>query len=82
MRQLTQGVDLTNAGVAACAVLIAALAIACQGSTDTTVLSWSDNGRTVMAAVGDQIEVALNVVGPYYYGSPTISSSSVRLLKQ
>jgi hypothetical protein len=82
VRQLGQRGDFSNAAFAACAALIGALAFACQASTDTTVLSWADNGRTIVAAVGDQIEVALNVVGPYYYGSPSISSSSVQLLKQ
>lgn len=69
-------------GAAVLAVLLGSLASACQGSTDTTMLSLSDNGRTIVATVGDEIDVALRVVGPFYYGSPSVSSSSVRLVRQ
>jgi hypothetical protein len=37
------------------------------------MLSGSDTGRSIVVAVGDQVEVALRVVGPYYYGSPSVS---------
>ena len=71
--------------VALSAGLIGTLASACQTPqtpTDTIMLSWSDNDRSIVVGVGDQVEVALRVVGPYYYGSPSVSSSSVHLVRQ
>jgi hypothetical protein len=63
-------------------VLVSVLSASCHASYDTITLSLPDNGRTVVAAVGDRIEVILGVVGPFYFGSPAISSASVRLVSQ
>lgn len=42
-------------------------------------LTNADNGRTVVVRAGDAFDVALEVpVGPFYYGTPVVSSESVR----
>ena len=43
-------------------------------------LTNSDSGRSVAAAVGDEIDVTLQTIGPGQYGIPTLSSKSVRFL--
>jgi hypothetical protein len=39
-----------------------------------------DAGRTVVASVGEKIEVTLQTIGPGQYGDPALSSGSVRFL--
>lgn len=41
-------------------------------------LDFRNNGQSVVASVGDQIEVELFVVGPAHYGDPQISSPAIR----
>ena len=43
-------------------------------------LTNSDSGRSVAAAVGSEIDVTLQTIGPGQYGIPTLSSTSVRFL--
>jgi hypothetical protein len=56
-------------------------AIGCGSSGSETIsLNNADSGRTVVAAVGDKVEVTLQTVGPGQYGIPTSSSASVIFL--
>lgn len=64
----------------ALATLAAAVALCCHSSANTITLTAADNGRTIMVEVGDKIEVTLEAVGPFYFGSPIVSSMSVRFL--
>jgi hypothetical protein len=66
-------------GMAAAAVL---LGLCCHSQANRILLTASDNGRTVTAQVGDKIEVALETIGPFYVGSPVVSSTSVRFLSE
>jgi hypothetical protein len=43
-------------------------------------LTNSDTGRSVAVAVGDEIDVTLQTIGPGQYGIPTLSSESIRFL--
>lgn len=40
----------------------------------------ADNGKTLAATVGEQIDVMLQTIGPGEYTAPAISSGSVRFL--
>ena len=40
----------------------------------------SDSGHSVPVAVGSEIDVTLQTIGPGQYGTPTLSSKSVRFL--
>jgi len=42
-------------------------------------LDFGNNGQSVAARVGEQIEVTLGLVGPAIYGDPQISSPAIRL---
>lgn len=54
-------------------------AIGCGSSGRQTIsLSNAHSGGTVVAAVGDKIEVTLQTIGPGQYGTPSSSSVSVR----
>jgi len=44
------------------------------------VLSDSDGGSTATAAVGQQIKIALQTIGPGEYSTPSISTNNVRFL--
>lgn len=52
----------------------------CGSGEETISLNNADAGRTVVAAVGDTIEVTLQTIGPGQYGTPSSSSMSVRFL--
>ena len=54
--------------------------LGCHSSGDRIRLSNSDSGRSVAAAVGDEIDITLQTIGPGQFGSPVLSSSSVRFL--
>jgi len=43
-------------------------------------LNFRNNGESVGATVGQQIEVTLGTVGPAQYGAPLVSSTSIRLV--
>ena len=47
-------------------------------SHDRIPLTNEDNGRTIALGVGDALEITLGTVGPGEYGTPEISSSSIR----
>lgn len=66
----------------ACASGLAALlAVGCASAGSKTIsLSNADSGGTVVAAVGDSIEVTLQTIGPGQYGTPISSWVSVRFL--
>ena len=66
----------------AAAAMAAILAGACGHSGDHTTLSLVDNGTTVALSVGDTLDVELATVGPFYFGTPTISSTAVRFLRE
>jgi hypothetical protein len=66
-----------NLGIAVAVVL---LGQGCHSQPADILLSSSDDGRTVAAQVGDTIVVALDVVGPSYFGTPVLSSASVRFV--
>jgi hypothetical protein len=70
-----------------CAVFAFALgtavlpAMGCDSTGRQTIsLSNADSGTTVVAAVGDKIEVTLQTIGPGQYGTPSSSSVSVMFL--
>jgi hypothetical protein len=51
-------------------------AMGCGSSGSRTIsLSNADSGRTVVAAVGDKIDVTLQPIGPGQYGPPSTSVS-------
>ena len=57
------------------------LTLACGTSrTQTISLGNADAGRTVVAAVGDKVEVTLQTIGPGQYGNPIVSSGAVMFL--
>jgi hypothetical protein len=64
------------------AALLAALS--CHSSSnhgpDRINLDNSSNGNTVSVAPGDEIDITLQTIGPGEYGTPTVSSGSIRFL--
>ena len=44
------------------------------------VLSSADSGTTVAAAVGQELDVTLQTIGPGKYGTPSLSSDAIRFL--
>jgi len=67
------------------AFLIATLlVVACSGTdgTDTTPIpiSGANSGNTVTAAVGQELDVTLQTIGPGEYGTPSLSSPAIRFL--
>ena len=63
--------------------MILLLAVGC-GPTASKIISL-DNGNTgqsVVAAVGEKIDVTLQTVGPGQYGDPIVSSGSVKFLEE
>jgi hypothetical protein len=66
--------------VYACACVLL-LTFGCGSSGRQTIsLNNTDTGRSVVAAVGDKIEVTLQTIGPGQYGDPIVSSDSVMFL--
>lgn len=58
----------------------ALFALGC-GLTKTQVsLTNADNGRSIAVVVGDEIDVTLQTIGPGEYGTPVLSSRSIRFL--
>jgi hypothetical protein len=59
----------------------AALNVSCHPSTSSRIeLGNSDNGRSLAVAVGDEIDVTLQTIGPGQYDTPTVSSGAVQFL--
>ncbi len=52
----------------------------CRQEEERIRLTNSDSGRTVTVQVGDRFDIALDVLGPVYYGTPVVTSASVRFL--
>ncbi len=70
-------------GAAAVAVVATlAWAASCgNGNDHPRELDNANNGDVVTAAVGDEIDITLQTVGPGEYGTPQISSPVVRFLQ-
>ena len=56
------------------------LADGCGSSHDVVNLQNSDSGRSMAVAVGDEVDVTLQTIGPGQYGTPSLSSSSVKFV--
>lgn len=64
-------------------VAVVLLALSCgtsPTSSDGISLDNSGNGTTISVSPGDKINVTLQTIGPGQYGTPTVSSGSVRFL--
>ncbi len=59
------------------------LTVGC-GSSGSKIISVEngDAGQSVVASVGEKIEVTLQTVGPGQYGDPILSSESVKFLEE
>ena len=67
----------------AVAVLAMMLALGCDPETGPNTLvslTNADDGRSIAVLVGDGIEVTLQTIGPGEYGTPVLSSGSIRFL--
>ena len=64
-------------------VWMAVLLVGC-GSSESKIISVDNGGagRSVVASVGEKIEVTLQTVGPGQYGDPILSSESVKFLEE
>lgn len=51
-----------------------------SSTSEAHELSNSDSGSQVTLALGEELEVALQVIGPYEYGDPVISSDAMHFL--
>jgi hypothetical protein len=62
---------------------MAVLLVGC-GSSESKIIRVDNGGagRSVIASVGDKIEVTLQTVGPGQYGDPILSSESVKFLAE
>ncbi len=56
------------------------LALSCGPRGKTHALDGAASGTSVMASVGDQMDVTLQTIGPGEYAAPGLSSSAVRYL--
>lgn len=71
-----------SAFLRACGTL-SLLTFGCGSSgTETISLSNADAGRTLVAGVGDKVEVRLQTIGAGSFGNPTVSSGSVVFVGQ
>jgi hypothetical protein len=63
--------------------MVVLLAAGC-GSSAGRIISVTNGqpGQTLVASVGDTIEVTLQTIGPGQYGDPLVSSGSLRFLGQ
>ena len=65
------------------AVGAALFAVSCAGVAgprSAISLNNADSGRTIGALAGDELEITLQTIGPGEYGSPVLSSGSIRFL--
>ena len=53
-------------------------ALGCDLANTRVSLTNADNGRSIAVLVGDKIEVTLQTIGPGEYGTPVVSSGSIR----
>jgi hypothetical protein len=65
-------------------IWLAMLLTAGCGSSRSHIISLNneDAGRSVVASVGDTIEVTLQTIGPGQYENPIVSSGSVKFLEE
>ena len=55
--------------------------LGCGSTQNQTIrLGNADAGRTVAAAIGDEIDVTLQTIGPGQYGDPSVSSGAAVFL--
>ncbi len=67
--------------VLACACGAVLSALGCGSRQIQTIsLGNADSGRTVVATIGDQVEVTLQTIGPGQYGEPSVSSRAALFL--
>lgn len=69
---------LTRYVRAAAAVGAVLLTLGCNLLNTRVSLTNADNGRSVAVLVGDKIEITLQTIGPGEYGTPVLSSGSIR----
>ena len=64
-------------------IWMAVLLVGC-GSSESKIISVDNGGagQSVVASVGEKIEVTLQTVGPGQYGDPILSSGSVKFLEE
>ncbi len=62
-----------------CGAVLSALGCGSR-QIQTISLGNADSGRTVVASIGDQVEVTLQTIGPGQYGDPTVSSHAALFL--
>ena len=71
--------SLDRVTLAATAALGAVLfALGCGLAHTRVSLTNADDGRTIAVLVGDEIEITLQTIGPGEYGTPVVSSGSIR----
>jgi hypothetical protein len=66
--------------LAASAIFVVLAQCGCGGGSVASQLPFAnaDNGRSVAAVIGDEIDVTLQTIGPGQYADPTLSSDSLR----
>jgi hypothetical protein len=72
----------TRLGTAAAflAILLAPGCDSVTGPNNLVSLTNTDDGRSIAVLVGDEIDITLQTIGPGEYGTPVLSSGSVRFL--
>jgi hypothetical protein len=65
---------------AAAAVGLVLFSLGCGLVKTRVSLTNADNGRSLSVLVGDEIDITLQTIGPGSYGTPVISSGSIRFL--
>lgn len=71
---------VTRYGGTAAAVGVALFALGCDLANTRVSLTNADDGRSIAVLVGDEIDITLQTIGPGSYGTPVISSGSIRFL--
>ena len=63
--------------------MVALLIVGCSPSGSKIISVDNENtGQSVVASVGEKIEVTLQTIGPGQYGDPILSSGSVKFLEE
>lgn len=65
---------------ATAAVAASLLTLGCNLLNTRVSLTNADHGRSLAVLVGDKIEITLRTIGPGEYGTPVLSSGSIRFL--
>lgn len=78
--------DLERPRAASCTYALACIALVdwrVLGAVEpsaTVELDREDSGKTIEAALGQEIEITLQTIGPGRYGTPSISSRALRFI--